>query len=858
MGPSMGSKVMKRIIGIVLLLLLGMTAECLGAVDAGTIRIGVAGPRPEDAQQANVPYAKNALELFKQDFAGKLGRKLRVEVGEVELNVDFVYREYGSLSEAVTVAKEFAQDDSIVAVIGYPTSAKATQVGKIFDANKLALITPTATNPRVTRGNDWVFSMIYTDDWQGAVIAAYIRKLHGWKNVALIYEDSPEKDNVYERGLAESFRAAAKDYGVNIVDTLRLPTDSDLKSIFHDSENVPTKKSLDAVVLFATTDEALQIVLKIRQLDARVPIVVPDGLSGRTFVQDTRNIHRALHLSQPRVLVANRLFYELAPLKAGEFRRSYKSKYKGEEPRIYEVFTYDAALLISWAAMKAIAEEGDAKLSAKDLRSAVQQNLMKLDCRRRALPGISGELYFDSEGAMSRNVLFAWISDVGSDRQTEVREGGSAIPRLRPAYRQFKDVSINDCGRRSKSSVRSAAKPSSRVKQANETSPRQDPHHMVIQGRDMKKVYVVRTGIDFYRINEIDIGKQRFDIETFVWFKWKGPLEILPTAQGQNPMDILLFWNGIHGLEDKTDLLITEKQDGNELKTLAFKVKGTYVQHYALKNYPFDTQNLSLYLSLANKNTDEVWLVVDDGMVQSTKEIVQRYGENNFKIFPGEYAPTKSEHVAGTTALPSSLGNPHQKRSGGSANDFSVYEASLEVKRDMFPYFLTLFLPLGILTAVSLGVFWIPLGQFAVRITIVLTTLLSVLVFHLSRADSLPNVGYLTVADKFFIAAYIGMSVNIGLTILYEWLRNAGRATLAEKLNGVVRYILVAVTILFIALVGSPAVERLVGEQRYWRVVISLLVLWAGIEIVVRSVTIRSALATTLHVLTFRTAKEGK
>ena len=77
-----------------------MTAECLGVVDTGTIKIGVAGPRPKDAQQANVPYAKNALELFKQDLAGKLGRKLRVEIGEVALKVDFVYKEYGSVSEA--------------------------------------------------------------------------------------------------------------------------------------------------------------------------------------------------------------------------------------------------------------------------------------------------------------------------------------------------------------------------------------------------------------------------------------------------------------------------------------------------------------------------------------------------------------------------------------------------------------------------------------------------------------------------------------------------------------------------------------------------------------------------------------
>jgi branched-chain amino acid transport system substrate-binding protein len=852
----MGRRVMKPTISIALSLLLGMTTACLGAVDAGTIKIGVAGPKPTSGEQRTVPYSKNVLELFKQDFAEKLGRKLRAEVGEVSMKLDFVFKEYGNTSEAIAVANDFVQDESVVAVIGYPTSAMATQVGEIFDTNKVVLITPTATNPRVTQGHDWVFSMIYSDDWQGAVIAAYMQRLQGWKNVALIYEDDPKKDNVYERGLAKSFQEAAKEYGVNIVDTLRLPTDSDLKRIFHSSGNLPAIDSPDAVVLFATSDEALKIVMKIRQMDPHVPIVVPDGLSGRTFVQETRNIHEALHLSQPRVLVANRLFYELAPLKANEFRRSYASKYKGEAPQIYEVFSYDAALLITTAAMRAIRKTEVAQLSKKDLRLAVHRNLTQLDCRRRALSGISGELYFGPGGAMSRTVLFAWISDVEPGQQGEMKDRGSPTRILRPAYYQLKDVSINDCDKKSKSRVRGSSEPSGNGKGKIEASRGHDPDRWVILGRHMKKVYVVRTGTDFYRINDVNLTRQRFDIEAFVWFKWKGPLEILGPAERQRPADTLLYWNGIYGIEDKTDLLITENQDGDDLKTLAFKVKGTYVEHYALRNYPFDAQNLVLRLSLANKNTDQVWLVVDDGMVQSTEEIVQRYAENDFKIFPREYSPIKIEHVAGTTALPSSLGNPHQKRSGGSANDFSVYEASLEVKRDIFPYFLTLFLPLGILTAVSLGTFWIQLDQFPVRISIVLTTLLSVLVFHLSRADRLPNVGYLTVADKFFIASYIGMSINIGLTIFFEWLRSRKRDAFVEKLNGLVRYVLVAGTIIFTAIVGSPAVELLVERRKYWGVVISLLALWAGIELVVRSTVIRSGLKAAFRALTSNAAKQ--
>lgn len=841
---------------MVISVLVGLTAQCFALAGEKTIKIGVAGPRPQNAQERSEPYSKNSLELFKQDFMEKLERRSAVRADEDSFKLDFVYKEYGTVDEAIAVANDFVRDESVVAVIGYPSSAMALQVAEIFDANNLVLITPSATNPKVTQGHDWVFSMTYTDDWQGAVIAAYMQRIQGWKNVALIYEDSPKKDNVYERGLAKSFQEAAKEYGLNIVDTLQLPADSDLKRILHGSETLPAKDPPDAVALFASKDEALQVVLKIRKVYSQLPIVVADGLSGRTFVQETRNIHRSLNLSKPGVLVANRLFYELAPWKAGEFRLAYMSKYQGEEPGIYEVFTYDAALLITTAVKKAVRKAGIAHLSTRDLRLAVHRSLTELDCRRRAIPGISGELYFGPEGAMSRPVLFTWISDVEPEEDGAKEEVGSSVRLLRPAYQQLKDLSVNDCDKKPTSSVRGGTDTSGRGKRGIDVSRKTDAESLTIHGRDMSRVYVVRTGTDFYRINEIDLSRQRFDIETFVWFKWKGPLTILGTAQGQNPMDVLQYWNGIHGLEDKADLLITEDQDEDGLKTLAFKVKGTYVQHYDLKKYPFDTQKLGLYLSLADKNTDQVWLVVDYGTVQSTKELFERHANGSFKIFPGEYSPIGSEHLAGTTALPSSLGNPRQKRSGGSANDFSVYQASLEVKRDMFPYFLTLFLPLGILTAVSLGVFWIPLDQFGVRITIVLTTLLSVLVFHLSRSESLPNVGYLTVADKFFLAAYIGMSLNIGLTIFFEWLATKKGKGFVEELNGLVRYILVAGTIIFIAIVGAPAVELLVGEQKYWWVMISLLVLWAGMEIIVRSTLIRSALGAGLRALTFRAPHE--
>ena len=60
-------------------------------------------------------------------------------------------------------------------------------------------------------------------------------------------------------------------------------------------------------------------------------------------------------------------------------------------------------------------------------------------------------------------------------------------------------------------------------------------------------------------------------------------------------------------------------------------------------------------------------------------------------------------------------------------------------------------MPLGIMMLVSLFVEVIPPKQFEARLTLVMTALLSVVVFHLSQNDGLPNVGYLMRADQYFM-----------------------------------------------------------------------------------------------------------
>ena len=84
---------------------------------------------------------------------------------------------------------------------------------------------------------------------------------------------------------------------------------------------------------------------------------------------------------------------------------------------------------------------------------------------------------------------------------------------------------------------------------------------------------------------------------------------------------------------------------------------------------------------------------------------------------------------------------------------------------------------------VSLFMFLIPNTQFDARISLVMTALLSILVFHLSQEEAWPNVGYLVAADKYFMSAYILTFALILESIVANWLVIRERQTMAAKLD---------------------------------------------------------------------------
>jgi branched-chain amino acid transport system substrate-binding protein len=256
---------------------------------------------------------------------------------------------------------------------------------------------------------------------------------------------------------------------------------------------------------------------------------------------------------------------------------------------------------------------------------------------------------------------------------------------------------------------------------------------IVVDGEAWWRTKVVYAGIDYFRADNVDVPGQNFRVEFYLWFRWEGELDV----------ENIGFVNEIF-TEENTQEVLREDLDAR-IKYACFKHSASFLFPFDLRDFPFDTQWLPLQLAHRTRDTNEVIIVVDrDNLTTAPVN----------EIYPEEWTWVGRKDAAGTFTPATSFGDPAYTGRGGRAS-FSLYEAKLGIKRILFPYLVKMFLPLGIMIAITLLVFLVPRDAFDARMTLVMTALLSILVFHLAQAEALPAVGYLMRADYFFMITYV-------------------------------------------------------------------------------------------------------
>jgi branched-chain amino acid transport system substrate-binding protein len=134
---------------------------------------------------------------------GVLGKQIRVIIED----------DQSLPQEAQTVVTKLVNKDHVTAILGEVSSSRTLAAAPVAQSAGIPMISPSATNPQVTKVGDYIFRVCFLDPFQGFVMAKFATNTLKIKNVAILRDIK----NDYSVGLAEAFTDSFKKMGGNIV-----------------------------------------------------------------------------------------------------------------------------------------------------------------------------------------------------------------------------------------------------------------------------------------------------------------------------------------------------------------------------------------------------------------------------------------------------------------------------------------------------------------------------------------------------------------------------------------------------------------------------------------------------------------
>jgi branched-chain amino acid transport system substrate-binding protein len=264
---------------------------------------------------------------------GVLGKKLKVLVEDDQSKPE----------EAATAVQKLISSNRVVAVLGEVASSRTLAAAPIAQSNKVPLISPSSTNPKVTEVGDYIFRVCFIDPFQGAVMAKFAANTLKLKKVAILYDVR----NDYSVGLRNFFSETYRGLGGQIVgEQVFSEGDSDFRAQLTQLKSL----SPEAIYVPGYYTEAGTISRQARELGITVPLMGGDGwdspklteIGGKSIEGSYLSNHYSVDDPSPAIQ---------------KFVGDYKARF-GATPDALAALGYDAAKVLADAFKRAGTTDG--------------------------------------------------------------------------------------------------------------------------------------------------------------------------------------------------------------------------------------------------------------------------------------------------------------------------------------------------------------------------------------------------------------------------------------------------------------------------------------------------------------------
>ena len=249
--------------------------------------------------------------------------------------------------QPATIVRKLISQDKVIAVLGEVASSKSLEAAPICQQNKVPMISPASTNPKVTEVGDYIFRICFIDPFQGTVMSKFALG-KGWKNVAILTDVKQD----YSVGLAEFFVKHLTANGGTVVKEQKYSSgDKDFKAQL---TSIKAAKP-DAIFVPGYYAEVALVGKQARLLGIKAPLLGGDGWVGDSLLKVAGNSldgsFFSCHFSADDKSEATQSFV-----------KKFKAKYN-ETPDDMAALGYDSAVILAKAIEKAGTTDGE-KLKA--------------------------------------------------------------------------------------------------------------------------------------------------------------------------------------------------------------------------------------------------------------------------------------------------------------------------------------------------------------------------------------------------------------------------------------------------------------------------------------------------------------
>ncbi len=251
--------------------------------------------------------------------------------------------------EAATVVRKLISRDKVIALLGEVASGRSLEAAPIAQQNKVPMISPSSTNPRVTEEGDYIFRICFTDPFQAMVLAKFAQS-KGWKRVAVLTDVKQD----YAVGLTEFFTQHFTQNGGEIVANQSYSSDD---TDFNAQLTSIKAANPDMIFVSGYYTEAGLIAKQARQLGLNMPMLGGDGWDSPTLVAVGGTAMEGNFFS-------NHFSIENQDPAIQGFVQRYQKKY-GEAPDAMGALGYDSAMILADAIKRA------GTTDSKPLRDAI-------------------------------------------------------------------------------------------------------------------------------------------------------------------------------------------------------------------------------------------------------------------------------------------------------------------------------------------------------------------------------------------------------------------------------------------------------------------------------------------------------